>query len=417
MRRRKKGYSARLGAVVVGLLIPIVVASASEAQEHPHPTTTLPPGPTTTTPSPTTTAPQPPSNPGQRTSVIKYGPYAQQAAPENPDGSHGHWHSGNQFAFGVQKPCTNCYITGMTADLVYPDGTRAGYSTGSQLHHMVLFNQDAGRTDATCNVGFPFPLGALFGQRFFASGDERTPILAPQGYGYYVGAGANWNLIWDLAGMSREPKTVFYQVTFNWVPAPADLTNLEPIWLDVAQCGFSTFTAPVGPSTKSWTWNVNRPGDIVGIGGHGHDGTINIEIKNDTTGQVICDSRAGYGGDPLYTDPEHHAEHISSMSTCYGKPVAKVANGQQVTMRANYNMAKEDTGQMGIVMAFVGAPRASTPGGCVRAPNTEHVSAGRASAFVVWVWAKGSNAYIGTTFDTTSLREGPTGTWTMVPSC
>ena len=48
---------------------------------------------------------------------------------------------------------------------------------------MVLFNQGWGRTDATCGSSF---LGFL-GQRFFASGDERTPIIAPAAYGYFVG--------------------------------------------------------------------------------------------------------------------------------------------------------------------------------------------------------------------------------------
>jgi len=401
------------------LLLPIwaVGAGTSSAQEHdpndphPHPTTTAPPGPTTTT-----TAPPSPNNPGTRTSVIRYGPYAQQAAVENPDGSHGHWHSGNQFAFNVEKPCTNCYITGMKANLVYPDGTTGGYSTGSQLHHMVLFNRQAGKTDATCDVGFPFPLGALFGQRFFASGDERTYVRFPAGYGYQVGADANWTLIWDLAGMSRVPKTVYYQVTYEWVPAPANLENVEPVWFDVAQCGFSTFTAMPGPSTHSWSWTVNRPGDIVALGGHGHDGTIDIDVVNDTTGRVICESVAGYGESPLYIDPEHGDEHISSMSTCLGTPVAKVTNGQRVTINAHYDMAKQDDGQMGIVMAFVGPPL-SSGGGCVRATNTEHTSAGRAATFLFWTWAVGSGNYLGGPADTTSLREGPTGTWTMVPAC
>jgi cytochrome c5 len=54
---------------------------------------------------------------------------------------------------------------------------------------------------------------------------------------------------------------------------------------------------------------------------------------------------------------------------------------------------------------------------CVRAINLNHVSQGRASAFLLWVWARGSNTYIGWIFATTSLQEGPTGTWTMVPQC
>jgi len=305
----------------------------------------------------------------------------------------------------------------MKADLVYPDGTRAGYSTGSQLHHMVLFNQEAGKVDATCQTGFPFPLGSLFGQRFFASGDERTYIKFPKGYGYSVGASGTWNLIWDLAGMSREAKTVYYQVTYDWVPASANLKPVEPVWFDVAQCGLSTFRAEAGPSTRSWSWTVNRPGDIVAIGGHGHDGTINIDIRNDTTNQVICDSRARFGESPLYIDPEHGDPHLSSMSTCIAAPVAKVTNGQTVTMNAHYNMAKADDMQMGIVMAFVGAPLNSAPGSCMRATNTQHAAAGRASVFWFWAWATGSNGYIGLSSDTTSLREGPTGTWTMVTAC
>jgi hypothetical protein len=412
MRSKKRAYLVGALTLVAALMAPILGAGSSSAQEHPHPTTTTPGGPTTTSPpSPTTT--RPPGNPGERTTAIRYGPYTQQPAVPNPDGSHGHWHSGNQFSLGVQKPCTNCYITGMKADLVYPDGSIGGYSTGSQLHHMVLFNQDANRTDATCPVGLGF-----LGQRFFASGDERTPVYAPNGYGYYVGSGANWNLIWDLAGMSREAKQVYYQVTFNWVPAPANLANLEPVWFDVDQCLDSTVSVPVGPSSRSWTWTVNRPGDIVGIGGHGHDGTVNITIRNDSTGQTICDSRAGYGETPLYIDPEHGDRHISSMSTCTGTPVAKVTNGQRVTMTANYNMAKADDGQMGIVMAFVGAPLSGGGGnGCFTGTNDAHVAAGRATAFIFWAFAKGSNAYIGTTAETSSLREGPTGTWTKVTSC
>ena len=417
MRSRKKAFAARAIVLVLGLLMPVLAATSSSAQEEPHehPTTTTSttrPGQTTTTTRPTTTTTQAPA-PGERSTAIRYGPYAQQPAVANPDGSHGHWHSGNQFALGVQKPCTNCYITGMTADLVYPDGTRAGYSTGSQLHHMVLFNQDAGRTDATCPAGLGF-----LGQRFFASGDERTPIQAPRGYGYYVGSGANWNLIWDLAGMAREAKTVYYQVTYKWVPAPASLQNLEPVWFDVDQCGDSMVDVPVGQSSKSWTWTVNRPGDIVGIGGHGHDGTVNLEIRNDTTNTRICDSRAGYGETPLYIDPEHGDRHISSMSQCVGTPVAKVTNGQRVTITAHYTMAKADPGQMGISMAFIGAPLTGTPGtSCVAATNQAHATAGRATAFLIWVFARGSNAYIGTTMETSSLREGPTGTWTKVTAC
>jgi hypothetical protein len=241
----------------------------------------------------------------------------------------------------------------MQADLVYADGRRAGYNTNAQLHHMVLANWSWGRSDATCNIGYPFPLGLMFGQRFFASGDERTRIYFPAGYGYRVDAFDTWNLIYELAGMTAEPQNVYIKMSYDYVPASTPgMKNVEPIWFDVAQCGFSEISRPAGRSQASWAWNVNRPGRIVAIGGHLHDGGENIAIRNDTTGQLICDSRAGYGESPLYVD--HHGEgHISSMSACIGPEVATVANGQRVTQTANYNMPEAVDDQMGITMAFV----------------------------------------------------------------
>ena len=350
----------------------------------------------------------------EQETAVRYGPYTLQPGPETPDGRHGHAHSGNQFAFGVEKPCSNCYITGMVARLTDENGVTAGASTNVFLHHMLLFNTDAGRADATCSPGFPFPLG-LFGQRFFASGDERTPIMFPDGYGYRVGTGG-WNLIWDLMSISSVPETVYYEVNFTWVPdTTPGITDVEPVWFDVDQCGDSQIDIPVGPSQQSWTWTVNRPGEMVGVGGHIHDNGINLTVDNITTGERICDSVAGYGETPLYID--HHGEaHISSMSTCGGPgqpPVTSLTSGQQVRITSHYDSPVATNDAMGIAIAYMAQPA----GRCVRATNQDHVTAGRATAFIFWTFAVGSGNFLGGTGDTTSLREGPAGTWTMVPNC
>lgn len=62
----------------------------------------------------------------------------------------------------------------------------------------------------------------------------------------------------------------------------------------------------------------------------------------------------------------------------------------------------------------ISATQAAT---CVEALNWTHAQEGRATRFLLWVWAEGSNTYLGWVFTTTSLQEGPTGTWTMVPQC
>jgi hypothetical protein len=344
-------------ALVAGALMSTWGVGTSGAQEH-HgshgggghhgghdTTTTTGPGQSTTT---STIGPQP----GAQTTEITYGPFNIPAA--RGEGHDQAGMTGNAFRFFVQKPCSNCYITDMQAQLVDASGREVGMSDGLSLHHMVLASW-TDRQDATCYFGFPFPLGLMFGQRFFASGDERTDIRMPAGYGYRVGAMDTWNLIYDLMNMNMQATSASIKMHYEWVPASTPgMTNVEPIWMDLAQCGFSEIARPAGPSQASWTWTVNRPGDIMAIGGHIHDGGVNIVIRNDSTGEVICDSRAGYGERPIYVS--HHGEHLSSMSKCEGSrgsPVARVEQGQRITETAHYNMPEAVRDQMGIVMAYI----------------------------------------------------------------
>jgi dienelactone hydrolase len=59
------------------------------------------------------------------------------------------------------------------------------------------------------------------------------------------------------------------------------------------------------------------------------------------------------------------------------------------------------------------------PGACVQAVNSAHVQAGRATAFLIFAFAVGSNNYLGTTSATTSLRQTATSppTWSLVTAC
>jgi hypothetical protein len=389
--------TTRLGAflaVVVAVSLPTWGVGTSAAQEHhgdhdhggttttaaPTTTTTRPgstttaPAPTTTTtaaPTTTTTAPDDhgdhdhgnpttttrpvPGTPGAVRAAVRYGPYTIPGAEAAAGGpGHGHAHTGSRYAYFVQKPCQDCYITGIQADLVHADGSRAGWSTGGQLHHVALANWSWRRTDATCLAGSPYPVGLLFGQRFFGSADDRTAVRFPRGYGYRVRSADVWNLVWDLAGQAPDEQEVYVQVSFDWVPASTrGMRDVEPVWLDAEQCDDSMVSVPQGPSSKSWTWRVNRPGNVVAVGAFGHEGTQNVTVKNDTTDEVICDSRPTLGGDPVFVDPFHGVQHISSMSTCAGTPVTRLRSGQRVTMTANYNMPKAVDDQLGVALAYV----------------------------------------------------------------
>lgn len=67
----------------------------------------------------------------------------------------------------VPLPCNNCFVTWIQADLEYEDGSRADADTGMWLHHAVFTMQN--KHDGICPT-------MKRGQRFYASGNERTPV-------------------------------------------------------------------------------------------------------------------------------------------------------------------------------------------------------------------------------------------------
>ena len=193
------------------------------------------------------------------TKAVRYGPYSLPAATDPMAGS-----TVTQLKLAVRRPCSDCYITSFKPDLVYEDGTRATMENGAMLHHFVLTSQF--RSDATCSND---RLG-LAGERFFASGNERTAIAFPAGYGYRVRWYDSWNLLVDLMNHTTSPKTVYVEVTFTYRPSWESVRRVRPVWLDIDQCGDSEYSIPAGYSDTHWNWNVNVPGRVVAAIGHVH---------------------------------------------------------------------------------------------------------------------------------------------------
>jgi hypothetical protein len=259
----------------------------------------------------------------------------------------------------VQKPCNECYITGMVAGLEYADGSNANINTGVWLHHMVALSQGAGRRDPTCaNNAFSLPhfaVGATGAnsERFFASGNERTKLEVPAGlkYGYKVNTADKWSLLVDLMNENLEPKQVYMTMTFNFVPgSSAGYRPMKPLWLDINQCGTSEMPAKTGKyNYKSIPWTSTVTGPWLGVGGHMHDGGTNVTIEQN--GQVICNSEAKYATKPEYIsggggmdhgdggmDHGHGGmEHISEHGVCYTPALPQLTAGARVGLTAYYD--------------------------------------------------------------------------------
>lgn len=269
------------------------------------------------------------------TKIVRYGPYTVPAGTMSDPGM-----ISNQLKLGVQRPCSDCYITSFTPDLVYADGTKATMDTGAMLHHAVLASQ--WRKDATCGNSW---LG-LAGERFFASGNERTAISFPPGYGYRVRWYDSWNLLVDLMNHSTTAKTVYVQLKVTYRPAWESVKPLKPVWLDIDQCGDSQYSIPAGYSDTHRDWTVNVPGKVVAMLGHVHGYGRAVEATNESKGGTsICRSVATL--DPM--DPTM----VQSMSTCTGDPLATLTTGQTIRLHSQYNSPQPANDVMGIMLGYI----------------------------------------------------------------
>lgn len=268
------------------------------------------------------------------TKVVRHGPFTIPAGTElDPGMIH------NRLLLGVQRPCVDCYITSFRPNLVYSDGTPATMDTGPMLHHAVFSSQ--WNRDATCGSSW---LG-LAGERFFASGDERTAITLPYGYGYRVRWYDSWNLLVDLMNHSTSAKTVYLQVTYTYRPSWESVKRVRPVWLDIDQCGDSEYSIPVGYSDTHRDWTVNVPGKVVGMIGHVHGHGVAVEATNETLGTSICRSNATL-------DP-NNTHRVLAMSTCTGDPVAVLGQGHVVRLHSMYQSTHAADDVMGIMLAYI----------------------------------------------------------------
>jgi Stress up-regulated Nod 19 len=271
------------------------------------------------------------------TKTIDYGPYTIPAGNGDP---HDHENAGmiqNKIVTNIAKPCTGCSIIGVVPDLVYTDGTKATISQGPMLHHAMFAAQSSGKSDATCAGKGP----GLLGERFFASGDERTTIdLQALPYGYKVNSTETWNMVFDLMNWQTTTKTVKIRMTWKYATG-SDHTSrapLRPVWFDANQCSLNSYiTVPTGLSDTHYDWKASFGGKLIAAAGHIHDHGVNIELTNESAGgSLLCNSVAGYGG-PGYETPDGR-KHVSSMGVCTGNPISTIAKNQTIRLHGIYNV-------------------------------------------------------------------------------
>ncbi|MCM0673164.1 hypothetical protein NCC78_00220 [Micromonospora phytophila] len=278
------------------------------------------------------------------TRTIRYGPWTIPAAT-------GHTHdemggTGNRVAFNIEKPCTNCMLTAIKPNLVYEDGRNANINTGPMLHHAVI--GQFGEPDLVCR------LGGLGPKRLFSSGNERTPVTLPAGFGMRIDSGDRWSLVYDLMNHAHAERTVYISIEYTYLTGSAArrLTPVTPMWLDVASCLNPTFDAPAGDTTRTARWTSTVSGEVVYMKGHLHHGGKTITATNLTTGQRICEVAVVQGGSPEFID-EHGNAEISSAPPCIGSPIQTIRRGDVLEIAARYVADHPHEDVMGIMTGWI----------------------------------------------------------------
>jgi hypothetical protein len=308
------------------------------------------------------------SNAAIATSAINYGPYTIPAGNGNPHDHAGMGEINNQLTLNVAKPCTGCTITGFKANLVYANGSTANWDTGAILHHTVLMASGTGRSDTMCPGGYGGQAGSGALERIFASGNERTPVdLSASTYGVKVGSSDQFHIVAELMNYFTTAQTVYVQITYTYATGTDSTAKkaVTPLWFDEVPCGNSEFDNPFGYSDTALDITAPVSGAIVGVAGHLHDHSANLQLRDITRNQSLCTSLPGFGETPAYIDTQGK-KRISSMTLCPN--AGYIAQGDNLRLNARYYIPQGHThalmGNMGIMIAYVDktAPAVSLTG-------------------------------------------------------
>jgi hypothetical protein len=251
---------------------------------------------------------------------------------------------------------------------------------------MVMMNTGSRRWDAI-GVGSMICTPFLFAgttpsksERFFVSGNERTPLTYYQGgpdiesSAYHIDATDSFRYILELMNMNMDDQVVYVTQTYDIIdgPLPEGWKDVKTVFLDVKSCLDSEVHPPGTPQfmLESKPWVPNIEGRIVEVGGHVHDGGIHVDIMA-SPNEPLCRSAAKYSERPEFIwrgtsmgETKIAKDHVSSMAGCETKHGWKLNRDQKWIIKAQYDFSKREGNQedgsyssvMGVAMMLVAVP-------------------------------------------------------------
>ena len=216
------------------------------------------------------------------------------------------------------------------------------------LHHVGFWNES--RSDFLC----PNKEEHIFG-----AGGEMNQWPELPGYGYEVKRGERIR----IGTMFHNPTETGYpaawlEIRVGYKPAVGDaaptagstsaaLHSVFPVWLDVQQCGDSSYDLNEGPNLRSAEFVFKQTGILLGLGGHLHDYGRMVEVMSEKRDLMVARLEA-------QLDP---AGHILGMPTVIflAQGGYKIASGERFRVTAMYQNTSGHAlpdGAMGIAVGY-----------------------------------------------------------------
>ncbi|MBV9212045.1 MAG: hypothetical protein JOZ25_00155, partial [Actinobacteria bacterium] len=267
----------------------------------------------------------------------------------------------------IEKPAYDGYVTRFKPNLVRADGTVPPVDI-IHLHHGVFLNMS--RRDATTND--------LPGERFFATGEEKTIFRMPPGYGYFVRGSDVWALNYMVHNQTPIADDVWITYDVDYVPASSRLGKrmkaVHPVWMDVengksypvfdvhhgagGRKGRWTFpddaSKPYGNGPPKNVWTAPRDGTLIATAGHLHPGGLWDDMYLERGNGRGRNSVHIFRSKANYYDPHGPISWDLSMTGTRPSWRVPVRKGQRLRVTTTYDTKRASWYEsMGIMVAYM----------------------------------------------------------------
>ncbi len=244
---------------------------------------------------------------------------------------------------GASRPAVDGWITRIKPDLVYEDGSIPD-SSKVMFHHGVWINLSTN-------------------EQFYATGEEKTILDLPEGFGYRYKTDEGWLLNDMIHNLTPQAMKLYFEYTLDFIPdtaaEAAGIVRARPIWMDVqngsiypvfdvwrdsgGDDGEFTYpedaTNPYPPGNQKNVKSIPANGMLIATTGHVHTGGLSTDLYLRREGATYqgpnCPERISYEDElkPLQQKNDSLVARINKLK----QKNAKMTRTQQKIRRSMKN--------------------------------------------------------------------------------